>query len=117
MYRKSISSWAEKYGSATTFSFMLYTESWNDEVTMLGNSMNISLYSEGLKSEFQILVEEIDTDKALALNNYRGTSLQFVFPNTVLHLEELVKETVDIYSDALAIKYSFLGSKEVVNLA
>ena len=97
MYRRSISEWAEKYGSATAFSFMLYSEIWDDEI------------------EFQLLVEEIDTKKALALKDHRGTSLQIVFPETVFHLESLVRKTTNVCMDALAIKYKFVSSKEVIN--
>ena len=115
MYRKSISEWADKYGSATAFSFMLYSEIWDDEISTLASALTLSLFAEGMQMEFQLLVEEVDTKKALALKDHRGTSLQIVFPETVLSLESLVRKTTNVCMDALAIKYKFISSKEVVN--
>tara|TARA_R100001510_G_C7573472_1_gene149028 strand:- start:3 stop:356 length:354 start_codon:yes stop_codon:yes gene_type:complete len=117
MYRKSISIWAEKYGCLTAFSFMLYSELWEDEIHVLGNGIKLALYAMEKNSEFQLLVEEVDTDKALAMKSYRGTSLQIVFPNSTLYLEDLVREAVDLFSISYAIKYDFIDSKEVVNFA
>ena len=115
MYRRSISKWAEKYGSATTFSFMLYSEIWDDELATLASALTLSLFAEEIKMEFQLLIEEVDTKKALALKDHRGTSLQIVFPKTVLNLESLIRKTTNVCMDALAIKYKFINSKEVIN--
>ena len=113
MYKKSISAWAEKYGSVTTFSYILYSEIWDDEVSLLGGGINIILISEGMNPLFKIFTDEVDRSRALSLNEYRGTSLQIVFPKSSLHLESLVDIAVKKCMESLAIKFKKIGAKEV----
>ena len=117
MFRKSVSEWTEKYGSVTVFSYMVYGELDDEEISTLGNGLSIFLIMEGIMPLFNILEEEIDTEQALAMNEYRGTFIQIVLPNSVVHLESLIKTVASDFFRMVALKNNYIKTERVINNA
>jgi len=77
--------WSEDYGRITTITFMVYGD--------LGTRDNLSInyaIRDGIETKkFAQVFEEIDYDAAELYDLYRGTCIQWIFPDKLDNLEEI----------------------------
>lgn len=106
-----IQGWIEKYGTATSYTFLVYGDTLEEETSLLIKGLLVKLMDEELAKSFALFADPINEEQARAWNTYQGTSLAFVFAGDVEEMTELIIETVSDGLDYLRYKYKYLGNK------
>jgi len=117
MFHKRISELIEKHGSVTTFTYILYGDIEDEEIEVLGSGLKVFLFLENIKEHFHLLFDEFWIEQALAITEYRGTSLRIVFCGSVPHFENMIKNVVGEFFETIALKCNFINTEVVNNLA
>tara|TARA_R100001015_G_C4634296_1_gene200545 strand:+ start:4495 stop:4851 length:357 start_codon:yes stop_codon:yes gene_type:complete len=79
--------WSRKYGKVTTINFIIYGEVGERDISVI----NYSLRKTFQLNKFIQTLEIIDSEKAEMFNMYRGTGIQWVFPNEIENQEKIIK--------------------------
>ena len=104
-----IQNWIEEFGTATSFTFLVYGTLRDEELSTLVKGLIFFLYMKGFNSDVAVIVEYIDEDMAVAWETFQGTSVSFVFGGDMLDAEEIVKEVILDGLKYLKYKNDYLG--------
>ena len=104
-----IQNWIEEFGTATSFTFLIYGTLRDEELSTIVKGLIFFLEMKGFNSDVAVFVEYIDEDKAVAWETFQGTSVSFVFGGDMLDAEEVVKEVVLDGLKYLRYKNDYLG--------
>jgi len=104
-----IQNWIEEFGTATSFTFLVYGTLRDEELSTLVKGLIFFLDMKGFNSDVAVIVEYIDEDMAVAWETFQGTSVSFVFGGDMLDAEEIVKEVILDGLKYLKYKNDYLG--------
>jgi len=104
-----IQNWIEEFGTATSFTFLVYGTLRDEELSTLVKGLIFFLDIKGFNSDVAVIVEYIDEDMAVAWETFQGTSVSFVFGGDMLDAEEIVKEVILDGLKYLKYKNDYLG--------
>ena len=97
--------WSEKHGRITTITYMVYGD--------LGKRVNLSLnyaIRESISSKkFAQVLEVVDYDMAELYGLYQGTCIQWVFPDKLEELDDVLK-LIESGFDHFRIKHECIGA-------
>ena len=88
-----IQEWIERYGSATSFNFIVYGDIKHEEVDLLIKGLIVQLEDKQAKS-MAVFFDPITEEQAVAWKMYRGSTLTFVLAGELEHLEPMVSHII-----------------------
>ncbi|BCV03177.1 MAG: hypothetical protein CM15mV62_470 [uncultured marine virus] len=95
-----------------TYRFFVYGLPNEEEISLLARGLFFQFEKLPVKGEAIVTAEEIDENKAVAFNLFRGAVLTFAFA-TKEDMEDMVKGIILDGLDYLRYKVDYLGAKEV----
>jgi hypothetical protein len=105
-----IQSWIEKFGTVTSFTFVVYGDMKEEELATIIKGLVFHLNCKNFQLETAVFSEHINEEKAVAWNTYQGTSISFVFAGDVLDIENEVIEVVQDGLKYLRYKNDYMGN-------
>jgi len=110
---ETIQEWIDLHGTVTCFNFIVYGKISEEDITLLSRGLAFALVDVLVTNQFHLALshENIDEKKAVALNQFQGTSINFIFGG---NLSKEEKRIVTIVSDGLGFlrfKSEFLGTE------
>jgi hypothetical protein len=116
MMDPEILKWTEKYGSVTTFSFMVYGPIDEKDTILLLKGLDLHFHAEGEHVKIMSFVKGIEEEEAKMMGVYQGINLFVVVPEDKKYLSTLVEQTIKAGLEFLRLKCEFLGTREVMDL-
>ena len=116
MMDPEILKWTEKYGSVTTFSFMIYGPIDEKDTVFLLQGLDLHFLAEGEHVKIMSFVKSIEEEEAKMMGVYQGINLFVVLPEDKTYLANLVEKTIKGGLEFMRLKCEFLGTREVQNL-
>tara|TARA_R110002167_G_scaffold138444_2_gene325651 strand:- start:175 stop:534 length:360 start_codon:yes stop_codon:yes gene_type:complete len=108
---EQIQHWIADHGTATSFTFIVYSKIQEFEVDLLIRGLVLSLHlPPEFESKIAIFYDNIDEEQAVAWKAYRGTSISFVFAGDFSDLEKEIKQIVLEGLEYLRYKSDYLGT-------
>jgi len=104
-----IQKWISEFGEVTTYTYIVYGILESSDLMMVQQGLTIRLAHKGLDYKMLFIEEIIDEELASALNQYRGTQVNVVFPGDYSDMDELIIDTISEGLEYLRLKHDFIG--------
>ena len=106
-YNNEIEQWLEKYGTVTSYSFMIYGPMSIRDNAIINKGLTLTMLSHDIDVRYVQITEEVDAEEAEAFGTYRGWNVQWVFAGTVD--EEIIPNTIKEGLEHLRLNYEYYG--------
>lgn len=110
---ETIQEWIDLHGTITCFSFIVYGMLDEENIKLLSRGLAFALIDILATNQFHLALshENIDEEKAVALNQFQGTSINFIFGGDLSKEEKRIVSIVSDGLDFLRFKNEFLGTE------
>tara|TARA_R110000744_G_scaffold113275_6_gene212286 strand:+ start:2607 stop:2975 length:369 start_codon:yes stop_codon:yes gene_type:complete len=115
MLEPEILEWCEKYGSITTFTFMIYGQLPEDQVDLLGKGVKLHLLAEGEQPPMMVFMRDVEEEEARRLSGFRGINLSIIVAESRQDLETVIVEVITDCLRYLRLKNEYLGVREATS--
>ena len=96
MFNEDIMDWVEKFGSVTTYTFMVYGSYTVKDNAIINKGLTMTLIDEGFDAvRYMQSIKEILHDEAEEANCHRGWNLQWIFPGDFEFIPLLISEGLE----------------------
>ena len=108
MFNEDIIDWVDKFGSVTTYTFMVYGNYSVKDNAIINKGLTLTLVNEGFDSiRYMQSIREIGPEEAEVNSLERGWNLQWVFPGNFEH--EFVPLLITEGLEHLRLKHEYVG--------
>ena len=108
MFNEDIMDWVEKFGSVTTYTFMVYGTYTVKDNAIINKGITMTLIDEGFDSvRYMQSIKEIMHDEAEETDCARGWNLQRIFPGDFEY--EFIPLLISEGLDHIRLKHEYVG--------
>lgn len=108
MFNEDIMDWVERFGTVTTYTFMVYAPYTVKDNAIINKGLTMTLIDEGFPSvRYMQSIKEILYDEAEETDCERGWNLQWIFPGNFEY--EFIPLLISEGLDHLRLVHEYVG--------